>query len=137
MPGVVLIDPWFVAKERGLAALQAFVGKLPVWVLPLLVLGANQDSRSARLAERVRGILQQTMSSRGDAVKRAIGGVDSLARFAVLMPILVAEAERQYLRHGPILRSAARVSRPRLASDPPAEPAANPSPDHAREARDA
>ena len=136
MPGVVLIDPWFVAKERGLAALQAFVGKLPVWVLPLLVLGANQDSRSARLAERVRGILQQTMSSRGDAVKRAIGGVDSLARFAVLMPILVAEAERQYLRHGPFVRSTAVVGRPRLASNPPAEPGADPPADRTREARD-
>jgi FxsC-like protein len=141
-PGVLLIDPWFVAKKRGLALLRAFVGALPVWVLPLLVLGANQDSRSAKLAEQVRGILQRAVgkravSSRGDAVKRAIRGVDSLADFAALLPILVAEAERQYLRHGPILRSAAGVGRPRLASDPPAEPAADPPPDHAREARDA
>jgi FxsC-like protein len=137
MPGVVLIDPWFAAKKRGLATLRAFISTLPVWVLPLLVLGANQDSRSAKLAEEVRGILRQAVGGRGDAVKRAIRGVDSLARFAALMPILVAEAERQYLRHGPIVRSADRAGRPRLASNPPAEPSADSPADRAREARDA
>jgi FxsC-like protein len=141
-PGVVLIDPWFVAKERGLTALRSFLGKLPVWVLPLLVLGADQDSRSAKLVEQARGVLQHTvgkraLGSRGDAVKRAIRGVDSLADFAALMPILVAEAERQYLRHGPVVRSAARVGRPRLASDALVEPVADPSADRAREVRDA
>jgi FxsC-like protein len=141
-PGVLLIDPWFVAKKRGLALLRSFVATMPVWVLPLLVLGANQDSRSAKLVEQVRGILQRgvgkrAVSSRGNALKRAIRGVDSLADFAALMPILVAEAERQYLRHGPILRSAAGVGRLRLASDPPAEPVADPPPDLAKEARDA
>lgn len=139
-PGVVLIDPWFVAKKSGLALLRTFVATLPVWVLPLLVLGANQDSRSAKLVEQVRGILQRAVgkravSSRGNALKRAIRGVDSLADFAALMPILVAEAERQYLRHGPIVRSADR-GRPRLASDPPAEPVADLPADRAREARD-
>jgi FxsC-like protein len=109
-PGVLLIDPWFIAKERGLAALQAVVGKLPTFVLPLLVLGANQDSRSAELAERVRRILRRKAGGRGDVVQRAIDGVASLVAFAALMPILVAEAERQYLRF--------------TASDPSAGPSA-------------
>lgn len=46
-PGVIIIDPWFIGTERGLADLQSFVTNLPPWVLPIVVLGASRDARSA------------------------------------------------------------------------------------------
>ena len=38
-PGIILIDPWFIADEAGRSALQSAVHGLPRWVLPLAVLG--------------------------------------------------------------------------------------------------
>lgn len=118
MPGVILIDPWFVADNRRLNALQSVVRGLPSWVLPLLVLGSVGDARAAELAERVRVILGEAAVARTEAARHATKGVSSLKEFVSLMPILVAEAERQYFRYGPVLRSTARPgSRPRLAGD--------------------
>lgn len=114
-PGVILIDPWFLAAGRGPGILQAAVRDLPSWVLPLLVMDPEPDTRAATLAEQARTILHEAGAGRSEAAKRAISGVRSAEEFATLMPVLVAEAERQYLRHGPVLRSTAQPgSRPRL-----------------------
>jgi FxsC-like protein len=114
-PGVILIDPWLIAAERGLDILRSSVRDLPSWVLPLLVADPEPDARAVELAERTRAILQEAGAARSEAAKRAIRGVKSVQEFAALMPVLVAEAERQYLRHGPVLRTTARPgSRPRL-----------------------
>ena len=116
MPGVILIDPWFIADDRGLTALRSFVRGLPSWVLPLPVLDPLADASATKLAERVRAILGEAALARTATVRHAMKGVSSLKEFVSLMPILVAEAERQYLRHGPVLRSTGRPgSRPRLA----------------------
>jgi FxsC-like protein len=97
-PGILIIDPWFIADDRGLANLQAFVKDLPPWVLPLPVLGSNRDATLDVLAERVRAILTNNRSNGSEPAGRAIRGVSSLTDFVALMPTLVAEAERQYLR---------------------------------------
>ncbi len=115
-PGVILIDPWFIAAERGLDILRSSVRDLPTWVLPLLVLDSQPDARAAALADQTRTILHEAGAARSEAAKRAIRGVQSVQEFTALMPVLVAEAERQYLRHGPVLRATARPgSRPRLS----------------------
>lgn len=114
-PGVILIDPWFIATQRGLDILQSSVRDLPSWVLPLLVCDPEPDARAAKLAERTSTILHEAGAARSEAAKRAVRGVTSVQEFTALMPVLVAEAERQYLRHGPVLRATARPgSRPRL-----------------------
>jgi FxsC-like protein len=116
MPGVILIDPWFADDAERLASLEAFVAGLPSWVLPVVVLGAFADGRSAALADQVRVILGTAAASKTEPGRLARRGVSTLKEFISLMPILVAEAERQYLRHGPVVRSTARPgSRPRLA----------------------
>ena len=114
-PGVILVDPWFIAEERGQRILQSSVRDLPSWVLALLVLDPAPDARAAELADATRSILQKAGVARSEAARRAIRGVTSVTEFTALMPILVTEAERQYLRHGPVLRATARPgSRPRL-----------------------
>jgi FxsC-like protein len=110
-PGVVLIDPWFIADESGLRTLRDIVAKLPNWVLPLLVISADQDERSEQLERQVRDILRGKGAPRSEVALRASYGVRSLADFAALMPVLAAEAERQYLRRDFDPQSAAQADR--------------------------
>jgi FxsC-like protein len=115
-PGVILIDPWFIADDGGTDALRSFVSDLPRWVLPLLILDSSSDARSVEFAERARALLNDAVVTNTEAARRAINGVGSLKEFISIMPILVADAERQYLRHGPGLRtSPGPVFWPRLA----------------------
>jgi len=135
MPGVILIDPWFIADGRGLDALQSLVTGLPSWILPLLVFESVADARAAELTERVRTMLGTATVGRTETARHAIRGVSSLKEFVLLMPILVAEAERQYLRHGPVLRSIARPgSRRRLAGDGRPASATSPQPSEEKNA---
>lgn len=116
--GVILIDPWFVADRQRLDSLRQLVRGLRPWVLPLLVVDPPADTRVTQLADQVRAILVDAGLARTDTARRAINGVTSLSDFVTLMPVLVAEAERQYLRDGPIERSMARPGfRLRLTSD--------------------
>lgn len=127
-PGVVLIDPWLVASTGQAPALESLVSRLPSWVMPLLVLGADDNEQGGRLVEQVRAILRKAAIARTELTRRAMSGVTSLRDFVSLMPFLIAEAERQYLRHGPVLHVTARDgSRPMLAADgssatPPSSP---------------
>jgi len=114
-PGVILIDPWYAAAETGLRELRRVAGQLPPWILPVLLVNPDADRREAELARRVRLIFNRFRLTRTDMAGQAMAGVTSLEQFNVLMPFLTAEAERQYLRYGPIIRAAARPgSRPRL-----------------------
>lgn len=124
-PGVILIDPWFAADEAGLELLRRAVLKRP-WILPVLVRGPGDSLRQEELAQRVRTILDESQPAHTNTVRKAVAGVDSLEQFVALMPFLIAEAERQYLRRGPIMRSTAPPgSRPRLHrgdwTSPPSE----------------
>jgi FxsC-like protein len=117
-PGVVLIDPLFIADENRRGMLRSFVAEMPSWVLPVLVVGSPEDVRTTRLAGDVRAILAETSLARTDTARQATEGVTSLSDFVSLMPRLVVEAERQYLRHGPVRRSTAGPgSPPLLAGD--------------------
>jgi FxsC-like protein len=103
-PSVVLIDPWYVASQLGYNVLRQFAKSMPMWVLPLVVLDPTVDVRAAELARRVRTIFSGSVPH-AEPVSRAINGVSSLREFVSLMPVLVTEAQRRYLRHGPVVRS--------------------------------
>ncbi len=129
-PGVILIDPWFNSDPAGFRILKSALSNLPPWVLPLLVPSSPEDLRLCELAEQVEGILQGPDSARTSEGRRVPGAVSSLQGFVSAMPVLVAEAERQYLRHGP----GAAVppgSSEAAPSDPEARPTRSPG-----EARD-
>jgi len=127
-PGVFLIDPWIAADEKGLRSLISCIQGLPSWVLPLLILGSPVDAKTADYAERVRSVLASTGMVNSETSRLAMVGVGSLEHFVTLMPLLAAEAERQYLRHGPIRPTTARPGpRPRLVGSWYANPAPQPS----------
>jgi FxsC-like protein len=99
-PGIVLIDPWFIAEAGQRAALKSTLEGLPRWVLPLLVHGPPADPQSRRLAMQVKDMLRGAGALPAESSRRASRSVSSLEAFAAVVPALVAEAERRYLRHG-------------------------------------
>lgn len=114
-PAVILIDPWFVAEDQAADLLRALVNKLRSWALPLLVLPSAHARRSDQLARRASTILSEAPAPRSKPAEQAIDGVSSLEDFHTLMWSLVAEAERQYLRHGLFMRTTGSEPRPRLS----------------------
>jgi FxsC-like protein len=102
-PGVMLIDPWYVADVEGLTAFRTFARELPPWALPVLVPHPESD----QLSSRVRTALQESSISRSEPARRGLSGVTSLREFVNLMPFLASQAEREYLRHASIRPSTA------------------------------
>jgi FxsC-like protein len=98
-PGIIVIDPEFIADEPGRAALAAVAAKLPRWVLPLVVVDQPKDARTRALAQGVSDILTKAGALPTESARRAASGVDSLDAFVSIVPVLVAEAGKQYLRH--------------------------------------
>jgi FxsC-like protein len=123
-PGVVLIDPWFVAAKGGASKLRAFIRHRRSWVLPVIVVDSPDDKRTADLAQQARDILKDAEVKHSDAALRTVPKICSFQEFVSEIPFLITEAERQYLRHGPLQHpvSTGPAPRPRLTRDPKAVP---------------
>ena len=85
--------------EAGRAALAAVASTLPRWVLAAGGRRAGRRADAAKLAARVIDILPTAAALPAEWSGRAARGVKSLDEFVSLVPVLVAEAERQYFRH--------------------------------------
>lgn len=131
-PGIILIDPWFIADDHGRLALESAMEHLPRWVLPVLVLGQPDDATTQKLADQVREILNAAGALPTDSPRRAPRAVSTLDDFVAMLGVLVAEAGRQYLRrssgrHGSgQLSSTPSGGRPRLRLPPPGGSASTP-----------
>jgi FxsC-like protein len=142
-PGIILIDPRFIADEAGRSALGSAIRQLPRWVLPLVILDQPGDARIRDLANQVEQILDAAGALPTDSSRLAAQGVRSLDDFVSIIPRLVAEAERQYLRYrSGRVRSQPSSRRPSLRGprlDEPASPPDEPfsAPDSQGETPDA
>lgn len=96
-PGVLLVDPWFAADGEGVRVLRSFVRGMPPWILPAVVADPVTDRRVNALIEQVQEILGQSAGTAEPAL-RAATNIRSLKDFVTVMPILVTEAGRRYLR---------------------------------------
>jgi FxsC-like protein len=103
-PTVLLIDPLTLEGEDGEDVLLAVAKTLPPWVRPLVVVdeAAPDSTRADRVAAETVDMLV-----RAGVAKPA--RVSQLQEFVDIMPTLVTEARRQFLKHGPV-------------SPPPGEP---------------
>lgn len=97
-PGIILIDPWFVAEDNGRLALETAVENLPGWILPMIVLDQPDNATTQKLADQVREILNAAGALPTESSRRTAKGVASLKEFVASVGILVAAAERQYHR---------------------------------------
>jgi FxsC-like protein len=98
-PGIIVIDPWFIADENGRMALEAAIQNLPRWVLPLLVLDQADDADTRTLVGQLTEILRAAGALFTDSSRRGAQGVSSLDEFVSIVRVLVTEAERQYIRY--------------------------------------
>jgi hypothetical protein len=106
-PVLVLIDPSYLSDAKIRATFDAFAAELPPWSVPALGPGP---------AAEVSPSLGKMMGTKSRTARRALAGVGSLTEFAGLLPFLVAEAGREYLRLGPVDRPTPRPeARLRLA----------------------
>ena len=106
-PVLVLIDPSYLSDARIRATFDMFAAELPPWSVPALGPGPAAGISSS---------LGKMMGTKSRVARRALSGVSSLTEFAALLPFLVAEAGREYLRLGPVDRPVPRPeARLRLA----------------------
>lgn len=120
LPGTILIDPLCTAEAPMRETFRAFLSELPSWALPVLVTDPD-DPLAASVMRTCVEEAYKAYKSYPDVVRRGIRGVSSLWELITLMPFVVSQAEREYLRHGPIQRSAARPAfRPRQTGGAPA-----------------
>ncbi|GAA4458145.1 hypothetical protein GCM10023170_055580 [Phytohabitans houttuyneae] len=96
-PTVLLIDPLTLDGDGGEDVLRAVAKTLPAWVRPLVVIdeAAPDSTRADRLAAEAVDMLV-----RAGVAKPA--RVSQLREFVDIMPSLVTEARRQFLKHGPV-----------------------------------
>lgn len=117
-PGIILIDPWFIADVSGRMALASAVENLPRWVLPLVIVDHPGDASTQKLADEVNEILSAAGALPTELSRRAARGVSSLDEFVSTVPVLVADAERQYLRYRGRKSQSGTVTSPRSGSRP-------------------
>ena len=105
-PVLVLIDPSYLADAETRTFFEEFAAALPPWSVPGLGPGP---------AAGVSHSLAKITSSKSRTVRHALRGLNSMTELSALLPFLVAEAGREYLRLGPLDRPAQRPeARPRL-----------------------
>jgi len=105
-PAVVLIDPWIAesgTEGSQVAALRRlFDPERRRWTLPLVVLDSadsQSDKDRDQLLENVRRVLESAGALTTAAAETGARGVSSIEEFARVMPVMVTEAERQYIKH--------------------------------------
>ena len=120
-PGILLIDPWYLAADQHSAAFRQMAANLPSWILPVLIPDPRPCTRAEALASDARTQLGDTRTNSPHA-KQAFRGISSQQEFLHVMPFLVAEAEREFLRHRPASRATANLPRHRTEDPAPSPP---------------
>ncbi|MBM0278568.1 TIR-like protein FxsC [Micromonospora tarensis] len=126
-PAVLLVDPWIAAAPDASGALAGMLHGLREWVVPLVVTDDGDSQDATRWANEVTQLLHDAGLPQ---VKRAC----NVPEFVALMPALVTEARRQFLKYGPVvpfepppepvpsLRDGLTVAGPTDPASPPDDP---------------
>jgi len=96
-PAVALIDPWITETPAGVAAVAA-LGALPDWVTPVLV-GDRRDGQWTERGADLAATLADKLKAAGVRHLRRIVDVDQLAK---VMPSLINDTCRRYLKNAPV-----------------------------------
>jgi len=109
-PAVLLVDPWITEVSGGPAELRS-AGHLPSWVTPLVVVN-NADPRYGERAAELSGRVSSMLKKEGAPRIRRAGDAEEFVR---LMPMLVDETRRHYLRNALVFPpKGPSVGRPKL-----------------------
>ncbi|MFC0532769.1 TIR-like protein FxsC [Phytohabitans kaempferiae] len=97
-PGVLLVDPWVVEAPGGQQALRAATKDLPEWVVPLVIADRDDPQYAARGAQLADDVVAMLRKAGMPHAKR----VTQVEEFVDIMPSVVDEGRRQYLRRAPV-----------------------------------
>ncbi|SCE74542.1 FxsC C-terminal domain-containing protein [Micromonospora coriariae] len=111
-PAVLLVDPWIVAAPDALGAVADLLHGLREWVVPLVVTDDDDAQDAARWATEVTELLH-------DAGLPQVKQACTMREFVDLMPALVTEARRQFLKHAPVVAFPPPEPVPSLRDGPP------------------
>ncbi|MGW3603998.1 TIR-like protein FxsC [Micromonospora sp. NPDC005161] len=111
-PAVLLVDPWIVTAPDALGTVEGLLHGLREWVVPLVVTDDDDAQDTARWATEVTELLHDAGLPQ---VKRAC----TMREFVDLMPALVTEARRQFLKHAPVVAFPPPEPVPSLRDVPP------------------
>jgi FxsC-like protein len=94
-PGVLLIDPWVMEVEAMQHVLAEATRHLPTWIKCLVIIGSGDGPSRTRGDATVQRVVDMLKKS-GVTARYA----RTLTEFDQLMPVLVGESRRAYLKHG-------------------------------------
>jgi FxsC-like protein len=97
-PAVILIDPWILGGGAGEHDLASVLKRLPQWAIPLIVVDED-DQQTARRGNQLAARVADMLAAAGRPRAKRVG---RLQEFVQVMPGLVTEARRQYLKKAPV-----------------------------------
>jgi FxsC-like protein len=98
-PGMIIVDPWIMLGDGGRSALGPIGVDLRNWVTVLVVADADDPQYAEHGAELRAAVTEMLTRAGAPRVQHANG----VAEFERLMPRLVTEVRRRYLRNAPTL----------------------------------
>lgn len=137
-PGILLLDRWALLDKERRHRLKTFDAAAHPWVGAIVPWNRLDLQCRGEQGERLKEELEDTLPlilERGRRAKcwAAINGVPTLKQFTEVLPVVVAQATRQYLRHAKAHPPPGPTTpRPRLSLAQPTDPDAHP--DHGGEA---
>ncbi len=118
-PVLVLIDPWMAATPRGRETLSRVSQRLPEWAT-LVTVADRHDPQYAERGDALGAVVTDRLGRAGERRIRQILHVDQLIR---VMPSLIDEACRRYLKIAPVfLPKGAQPALPRIAGTDHTDP---------------
>jgi len=118
-PVLVLIDPWMADTPRGRQTLSRVSERLPEWAT-LVAVADRHDSQYAERAAELGATVTDRLGRAGERRIRQILHVDQLIR---VMPSLIDEACRRYLKIAPVfLPKGAQPTLPRIVGTDRTDP---------------
>jgi FxsC-like protein len=132
-PEILLVDPWATLHPECRRALARFNSADQPWVQLMIPLNVK-DEETANARQMLRDSVEELFRiklSLGTTAGRALRNVLSLEDFSEVLPLIVSEAARQYLRCAEAFPpGGAPVKKPQVLRPPPsaAGPPAHPDP---------
>jgi FxsC-like protein len=138
-PGILLVDRWVLTDEERRRRLKAFDAGACQWTSAIVPWDRADPQCHGEEGRQLTEELERTLPLTLDRVRRtdsriAVNGVPTLKAFTDVLPEVVANTTRQFLKHAAAHPpSGPRTGRPRLMG-PVSPQASDPEPDHGGEA---
>ncbi|MFD6751002.1 FxsC protein, partial [Streptomyces anthocyanicus] len=119
-PGILLVDRWALTDEERARRLKAFDASARPWISAVVPWNRTDIQCHGEEGRRLAAELERTLPLILDRGRRAdcrvaVNGVPTLKAFTDVLPVVVAHATRQYLKHAEAHPPAGpAVRRPRL-----------------------